>query len=197
MQLQGETSVRTDSEKAFRIQSAAGDTLLAADTTNGQLSVNGSVTISIDSAAALDIQNANGDSFLTADTATNTLTVAGDSVFQGNITVSGHVITAGEAPNAAIQAAAGAGATCVVTGNDSSGTITITAGSDSLSEGDTCVLTFSKPYTGTPRPLVSPLNKSSAEAGPYASADSNTLTLSFAQAPVAGQTYSFNYWNVQ
>lgn len=197
MQLQGETSIKTDSEKAFRIQNTAGDTLLTADTMNGTLTVNGSITVAVDSATALDIQDANGDSFLTVDTTTRTLTVAGDGIFEGNLTVAGHFITGGDTPTTTIQAAAGTGASCTISGNDSSGTITITAGNDSFSAGAICVITFSEAFDSAPRPVLSSADEDSAQMTPYVHATTSEMTLGFTNAPTASQEYQFNYWAPQ
>ena len=67
---------------------------------------------------------------LSASTANiGTLTVTGSAHFADDITIDGHIITAGGQPTAQAQTAIGTGASVAVDGTDTTGTITITTGS--------------------------------------------------------------------
>jgi hypothetical protein len=150
-------------------------------------------------------------------TTLDTLTVNGDAVFNGsltvqnitvaNITVNGKIITAGNTPTAIVGLAAGvedtlnniAAPTVTITGNDTSGTITIVAGASTTAD-ELAELTFNSPFTGKPRIVFSPANRDSAKLGAYYDASTTTAT-SFSiysdQAPEAGKTYEFTYFIVQ
>jgi hypothetical protein len=135
---------------------------------------------------------------LNADSATlGTLTVTGSAQFTGNITVGGHVITSGTAPTAQAQTAAGPGAACTVTGNDTGGSITIVTGATGLADGKQCVLTFHSAFSAAPDPVIAARNKTSAQAQAFVDSDSHTMTVEFSNPPAPNTTYSFNYFNTQ
>ncbi|MGH7193620.1 MAG: hypothetical protein ACREJM_08825, partial [Candidatus Saccharimonadales bacterium] len=126
-----------------------------------------------------------------------TLHVTGVAQFDGGITVGGHIITAGQTPAVQVAPAAGTGATCTVSGNDTGGSITIVTGSGSLTDGTECTLTFHDGYSQPPNPVISPRNKDSAQAQPFVDADTGKMTIQFTQTPATGTTYRFNYFNTQ
>ncbi|MGH7239980.1 MAG: hypothetical protein ACREHG_07930, partial [Candidatus Saccharimonadales bacterium] len=170
---------------------------------DGNLAVGGSVNAT--SASIANAINA-GTLNLSGPATVLGLTVNGLSTFNGDITVNGHVITGGNAPTTAVTAAAGVqqvnGANqneglCRVSGNDTSGTITLTTGTDNLTSGGECTLTFAKQFTATPRSMLSALDKNSFQAGAYLTSGTTDMTLYFINTPSANQTYTFNYWNPQ
>ena len=135
---------------------------------------------------------------IAGDTVINgTLVVAKGVTLNGTLTLGDHLITTGTAPTAAAEAAAGAGATCDVTGNDTSGKITIVTGSTGLTDGLQCTLTFHKPFAAAPNPVVSARDKDSAKAQVYADADTTSLTIQFAATPTPATIYRFNYFTSQ
>ncbi len=182
--VQGNTTVKTDSEAAFSVQAADGSSIFTIDTVNGHLLATGALQV-------------DDDLTVTGATTLASLTVSEDATFLANIIVNGHVVTGGDAPSAEVQAAAGTSASCDVTGNDTSGSITLISGTDTLSDGDACVITFNQPFDTAPRPIISPIDKLSTEVGPFVTADTTTMTLGLTTAPSAEQTYQFNYWNPQ
>jgi hypothetical protein len=124
-----------------------------------------------------------------------------------NITINGHIITAGNNPVATVGAAAGtadplnniAAPSVTITGNDTSGTITIVAGASTTAD-ELAKITFDKPFTNKPRVVFSPANRDSTKLGAYydASAATNTAFSIFTdQAPQAGKTYQFTYFIVE
>jgi hypothetical protein len=125
------------------------------------------------------------------------LTVTGSAQFSGNITIGGHIITSGDAPDAHVEDAAGHNATCTLSGNDTGGSITIVTGDTDLADGTQCTVNFHSDFDHAPNPVVSPRNKDSASAGVFVDADTSKMTIQFAQAPAVEKTYKFNYFNTQ
>jgi hypothetical protein len=143
----------------------------------------------------------------------STLTVTGDATFSGtltvqnisvqNITINGHIITAGDTPTATVDTAAGsadplnsiAAPTVTIDGNDTAGTITITTGANTAS-GTLANITFNTPYGKAPVVIISPKDSLSAAVSPYA--DSNGSLAGFnvgiVNASQTTKTYKFNYW---
>lgn len=138
------------------------------------------------------------------ETVTGDLTVLGLTTVQ-DIAVNGHIITGGSTPTATTLPAAGAsGAAVQVSGNDSSGTITIRTGDATSGSvagpaaGEVANLLFSKPYAASPRVVLSADNATSAALEAY---PSNLTTTSFnlgiTNKPAPDTTYQFTYFAVQ
>lgn len=121
--------------------------------------------------------------------------------------MNGHIITAGDAPVVAVEQGAGIadaanGITApvvTITGNDTSGTITITTGANT-SAAALVMLHFNKTFGSVPRVVLTPANHVSAAIGAYYDA-STTTTDGFSiltdQTPQPNTTYSFTYFVVQ
>ena len=125
-----------------------------------------------------------------------TLTVTGNAEFQGNITVGGHIITAGSAPIAATLAATGQNAIVAVEGNDTSGTITITTG-DNPAAGMLSTLTFHAPYGVAPRVVLTAVGITSAASQYYYDATPGSFDLGVNSAPLPHTTYKYSYFVTQ
>lgn len=125
------------------------------------------------------------------------LTVTGDVNIGGNLTVkdisvanltvNGHIITAGNTPTIVAGAAAGvadvlaqiSAPVATVDGNDTSGTITIVAGANTL-PGDLVEVTFNSPFSKTPRVVLNAGNEQTANLKFYRDADTGKFpTLSY------------------
>jgi hypothetical protein len=132
-----------------------------------------------------------------ASAAIGTLTVTGSAQFAGNITIGGHLITGGVTPAAQAQTAAGSGASCTVSGNDTGGSITITTGASGLADGKQCVLTFHTAFGAMPNPVIAPRDKAGVQAQAFVDADTHSMTVEFSDAPAANTTYAFDYFNTQ
>jgi ACR3 family arsenite efflux pump ArsB len=143
---------------------------------------------------------------VTGPTTLATLEVTGSAQFDGDITVDGHIITAGGQPTATIQTAAGTPAAndpsgqpakVVISGNDTAGTITITT-SDNPTAGDLADILFSKGYTAAPRILITGQDGRSAASFMYpANKTTNGFQLNMDNLPQADTTYTFDYFIVQ
>lgn len=156
--------------------------------------------------------NVSGPSTVGKLTVTKSLAVAkdltvGGSITTTDITLNGHIITAGNTPEITVKPAAGvANATnsiaapeVTIEGNDTSGTITVTAGKNGVADA-LATITFAKPFDTTPRIVLSAANRASVDVGVYYDASSTSTTgfdLRVASAPQAGRTYVFNYYIVQ
>jgi hypothetical protein len=125
------------------------------------------------------------------------LTVTGSASFAGDITIGGHIITAGGQPTAQAQTPAGGSATITVDGTDTTGTITITTGSTPTA-GDLAKILFSKTYGKAPHVVLSPSNDKAAGLHFYKGATSATdFMLNALDAPQANTTYVFDYMIAQ
>lgn len=139
----------------------------------------------LDSSTAFQIQNAAGNTLLTANTS------------KMEIIINGHIVTGGDTPTAAPSANAGLGATCAVTGNDTSGTVTITTGSAAWQSGTQCTVTFKSAYGTAPRTTITPTSGSTASRQPYVNSTTTLFTVKFNVADTASSTHTFNYFNAQ
>jgi hypothetical protein len=138
------------------------------------------------SGTALSVSNGATIGTLTLGTANSTTIV---------LTLNGHLVTGSAAPTVPVaNANAGSSATCAITGNDTSGTITVTTGSGVVS-GDWCTWTVN--FSSIPRPVVSGFDKNSAALQPYMSATTTQFTFGVSGGTPAATTYKFNYFNAQ
>jgi hypothetical protein len=125
------------------------------------------------------------------------LTVTGSAQFSGNITIGGHIITAGGQPTAQNQGAVGTGASVAVDGTDTTGTITINTGSNPTA-GDLAKILFSKTYGQAPHVVLSPSNDKAAGLHFYKGSTSATdFMLNALDSPAPNTTYTFDYMIAQ
>jgi hypothetical protein len=171
---------------------------------NGAATINGNTTIG-------------GSLYVSGATALTNLTVTGDAIFTGNltvqnisvanITINGHIITAGNAPAVAVGAAAGvadplnniAAPNVTITGNDTSGTITVVAGANTSAD-ELAKVTFNTAFGAKPKVVFTAANRDSTKLGAYYD-ESTTSTTGFSiltdNAPQTGKVYTFTYFIVQ
>lgn len=174
--------------------SLTGNAIINGNTTIGaNLNVSGSTTL-----ANLTVT---GDALIQG-----SLEVAGDVTTQ-NITVNGHIITAGSVPQVIPGVGVGVGnlqqniaaPIVAIEGNDTSGTITITAGTNTTAD-ELTKLTFTSQFTAKPRVVLTAANRDSAKLGAYYDASTtsqNSFSIMSDQVPEAGKTYVFTYFIVQ
>jgi len=149
------------------------------------------------SESQLQIQNDQGDVLLNADTFHMTLTVK-NLVVTGTLTVQGHIVTSGDAPQISIGSAACNNGNVSIEGNDDAGKITLTTGNNCTSGGDLLAVLFNKPYAAAPRVTMTPANANSAGLSTYVDSDTASTT-SFAlkslptAAPKESTTYVWYY----
>ncbi|MFI5240752.1 MAG: hypothetical protein ACHQUB_03535 [Candidatus Saccharimonadia bacterium] len=182
-----------------------GSTLLqGAVTTKGQLNVGGNLIVTGTSIFTGNA-NFNGNGAFSGTLSAGNLNVKTATI--GGLTF-GHIITSGTTPTVSVSNADGGG-TATISGNDTSGVVTITTGSGALGTGgDLVTITFRSPFSSTPHAVASPvgLETATAIANPtgnpasgagefYVSASTTQLVIGVSKlnSGVAGVTYTFNY----
>jgi hypothetical protein len=172
-----------------KIQNTSGVTVLGVDTSTSKIissladgasavgfTLNTTVTYATNGALLLSVQNNGTQKFA--------------------IDKNGHIITGGSGTTATVGANAGTTATCTVSGNDTSGTITLASAGTGQATGLQCTINLST-FAAAPHPVVSGVNANGASVQAYAGSTTIIITLNFGIAPSAGQTYTFNYFNPQ
>ena len=169
---------------------------------NGDLSITGSMNV----AGNL---NASGPVAISS-----TLSVTGDATFSGNltvqnisvqnITINGHIITAGDTPTATVDTAAGsadplnsiAAPTVTIDGNDTAGTITITTGANT-SSGTLANITFNTPYGKAPRVILNADNSAMTNLKYFKASTPTAFTIQTVDSPTPNTTYQLDYFIAQ
>jgi hypothetical protein len=159
-----------------------------------------------------DFANLNVSSTATiANLQVQTLQVSGDLTVQGlvtvqDITVNGHIITAGNTPTFSALTAAGEHAVVTISGNDTSGTITITTGDPGQAaagnqpavvgpgKGDIAKLVFGKAYDKPPQVNLTPGNIDAAALRVWSGTSTDYLTISSIDAPTPNTSYTYYYF---
>lgn len=183
------------------------------EVTASSIALTGNATLNILTAnvATIDQLNSTNATITNLDvngTATiATLHITGNSIFDGLLTINSHIITGKPDAQAKLTTevldAAGKDingnkdATCEIDGNDTSGTITLTTGTQDTANGAVCKITFIQSFTSAPRTIISALDKDSLQIGGFTSASNTDFTLNFVNVPDAHHVYKFNYWNPQ
>jgi len=133
----------------------------------------------------------NGDSTLNGK-----LTVNGDIEMQ-NITINGHIVTAGDTPTAVAGTAAGADSITEVLGNDTSGTLTITTGATGLTSGTLAEVNFAKVFGKNPKVILTPTDANSANLRYFGEGLAEKFKVNITQTPAVNTTYKFSYFIVE
>ena len=124
------------------------------------------------------------------------LTVAGNT-YLGQVTITGHIITGGNSPTIKALTSAGDGSIVSITGNDTTGVITIKTGTSTTS-GELADITFDKVFSGIPNVLIVAKNSQSASLGVYQDqTTTNDFTFGVTNSPNQNTTYTFKYLVVQ
>jgi hypothetical protein len=162
------------------------------------LSTGGTVNGDMNIAGMLNVSGA---------TSLSTLTVSGDTAIGGklvvlgdietrDITVNGHIITGGVAPTIAAGVASCVVPTVSVAGNDTSGIVTIVAGTGCASSGNLATITFNSPFGAVPKITLTPAGQNAAGVSYYYDESTISATswqLNTGSTLVDGMTYKFSY----
>ncbi len=153
-------------------------------------------------------------------TTLNSLTVTGDATIQGNLTVlgditttnltvNGHIITGGEAPEVSIETQYNeSNVQVAISGNDTTGKVVITTNDQSLFADPNWVntinledgvmllsLAFDKEFGANPKVLLSASNANAARLGAFASGETKDgFKLFITELPTGNKSYEFTYW---
>jgi len=168
---------------------------LQGDMLNSDLMIQGGLTVSADI-------NVSGTANL------NLLTVSGDANFRGNVVIagtlkaqnieiSGHIVTAGDTPQIEILPAAGQEATVTVEGNDVSGTIHLTSGTNQVQPGDMAKLIFKKVYSKTPKVFIEAANPDAISVQIYRDVTPDHFVIKILNQLDPSKTYIFDYFVVE
>jgi len=135
----------------------------------------------------------------TTNLTTNTLTVTGTTTL-ATLKVGGKIITAGATPLAETGAinTVGQGATIILAGNDTAGSVTYTSGnvnapSFDLATGAQLKATFTSPYGAPPRIALTAKSATSAGMRYYVDTTTTGFIIYFLDIPQPNTTYSFDY----
>ncbi len=182
--------------------------LQAGDTQLQQLNVNGDGTIStlnlrkdLKVAGTTQLQGALTVNQLT--TINNNMNVAGNLSVGGSLsvrnfqvstlTVAGHLISTGARPSASAGGGTGSNGTAAISGNDTSGTVSVNTGVGA-GNGLLASVTFTTKYADTPHVVVTPVGRS--VPGMYINRTSAGFTIS-ADGVLPPGGYAFDYVVVQ
>lgn len=181
---------------------AAGDVGIGTTNPQATLDVLGSARIksSTDSATAFEVQNSTGTALLTADTSSMKVSVAALQV-TGTLTLGGHLITSGTTPAITVNTApcSGTAPTASISGNDTSGTITVTTGTTCSGSGVKLAdITFATAFGATPRVVISPITSATANTLGYTfGTDTTHFEIRSAATITDATTYTWNYFVAQ
>jgi cytoskeletal protein CcmA (bactofilin family) len=152
--------------------------------------------------------NVTGPVTISSLTVTDDVVIAGNLSVQNiavaNITINGHIITAGNTPTATVGSAAGvedtlnniAAPQVTIEGNDTAGTITIVAGANTTT-GALAEVNFDKPFGKVPKVILTAGNEQTTDLKFFRSAQTGKFLINLKNAPQAGQTYTFDYFIVE
>lgn len=113
-----------------------------------------------------------------------------------NLTFAGHLIPNGSTPTVRASVASGGGSV-VITGNDTSGTVTINIGSGGSGPGEMAIITFNAAYNTTPKVQLTPITASASALRYYATRNPRFFTIDTSSAPSSGASYVFDYFVTQ
>lgn len=198
--LEGQMLVRKDLNVAGSIKVGGGLSLSSVTVGGGgnfgQLQINGTLSVS---------GNTNFSGLLSIQ---KNLTVAGNGSFGGTLSatqlsvtnfqltgdlqVSRHIGVSGPLPAKVNGSALGSGGTASLSGSDTAGTVTLNTGS-SPSAGSLITVNFANRFNTTPHVVVTPIGPATAGLQYYVTRTSTSFTLSTANAPPAGSSFSFDY----
>jgi hypothetical protein len=181
---------QSNSTTAFQIQNAAGTTIMGIDTVNSKI-----FSGIADGATAIGF-TFNTPAYTTA--GAKLISIQNNGAERFAIDRNGHIITGGAgAPSTAVAAGLGTTGTCSVSGNDTAGQITLVSSGTGQAGGLLCTLTWNTAFAASPRTVITSGDAVSPSKQAYVGSGTTTVTINFAVAPTAGQTYFLNYFNPQ
>jgi hypothetical protein len=185
-----------DPSSGSNIQNGSTATLSALNVT-GQLDAS---SLNISGLTSLHDLSVSGSITLAKD-----LTVGGTTNV-ADIVINGHVITAGNTPSVQLMLAAGINAVATVSGNDSSGTITLTIGDPQKPAttktaailgpevGDLVHILFSSPYKKEPQVTLTAANADAASMKIFRTSDIGYFAINTVEIPKPNTVYIYDYF---
>lgn len=199
-QTTGIVTVTATDTGALLVQKADGTDIFKVDTTNS------AVTLTSSASAAFGVSKADGTRVLLVNANSTlvsvqnggSLLVSSDTGTTENIRLwgsNGHITVGGPAPSVAVGAQAGSGASLgAVSGNDTSGRVTLTTGTGAAA-GSLVVVTFASSYATTPsNVVVNALSTNAGGLGHYTTSFSTTgFTIACKTAPTSSAAMTFGW----
>lgn len=113
----------------------------------------------------------------------------------GDLTLTHHISTGGATPGRSNGSALGSGGTSSVSGNDTSGTVTINTGGGPAA-GCLINVTFSSHFGSTPHVLLTPVGSAAGGTSYYVSRSTTGFSVCVATPPPANTSFGYDYWVV-
>lgn len=167
--LQGPVAIEQD------VTVRSGLTVGGSTAIGGNLSVTGSITAASLSVGTISISTVNVSS---------------------DVSFGGHLIPNGATPSSRPSLAA-SGGNVTISGNDTAGTIVINIGGGAVQSGELVIVTFSKPFSATPKVQLTPINIPASGLRYYATRNASFFTVNTSTAPTNGTSYVFDYFVTQ
>lgn len=196
---EGQVLVRSDLNVAGAIKVGGGISLnsisVSGNGSFGQLSVGSGLNVGGDTSlqGQLTVQKnlsvAGSASF--GSLAVSQLSVT-NLLFQGNLTLSKHIIVSGSTPGRSNGSALGSGGTSSVSGTDTAGTVTINTGSGPT-PGCFITVNFTQKFNFTPHVIISPSNSASASLQFYTNRSPTSFSVCAVNTPASSTTFLFDY----
>lgn len=110
----------------------------------------------------------------------------------GDLQITRHIDAGGGTPGKSDGTALGSGGTASISGSDTAGTVTINTGGG---PGAGCFVTvnFTQRFSGNPHVVITPVGSAAASLNYYINRSSSNFSICTANAPGAGQSFSFDY----
>ena len=190
------SSITTDELNVLNNATVGNSLIVNGNITASQnLNVSGAITTSgltVTGVSTLDSLIVNGNANIAGN-----LTVSGDTTVE-DLYVNGRIITTGNTPTVANGSVLGALDVTDVEGNDSAGLVTVEFDATSTPVvGEQVVVTFDETYTAAPRIALTAKDANSATVRTFVETSTTGFTVHFIDAPVAGETYTFDYIVIQ
>jgi hypothetical protein len=113
----------------------------------------------------------------------------------GDLVLTHHLNTGGAAPGRSNGSALGGGGTSSVSGNDTSGAITINTGGGP-SAGCLINVSFTSRFNGTPHVLITPVGSAAGGTSYYVNRSNTGFSVCVASPPPANTSFGYDYWVV-
>jgi len=182
---------KLQSEQATTTDSSTGGTSTVLQTATTTINLNDGLTVGGDA-------NFHGNAFFY-----KLVTFTEKTLFNNDVSFNAHITTGGTTPTYNLEAAAGStdstavkGATAAVSGNDNSGTVSVSTG-DNSTTGKLITVTFAKPFDKAPQVVLTATNGQTAAIRYYVQSTATGFTIYVIDGPAASTPLQFNYFVIQ
>lgn len=124
------------------------------------------------------------------------LTVS-NAIVNGDLTVRRRIVTAGASPVITKDAKIGGAGTVSISGNDIAGTVVINIPAGVSVTGILANVSFSAPFTATPKVILSPVGSATGALGYYVTRTNSGFSIGTATPTFGGASYVFDYHIMQ